>query len=428
MSANIQSDSATAKTPGGMGWGYEAGGGGTMLTNLDCKNAKPKDKPYKMADSGSLFMLVNTNGAKHWRFKYRHMGKEKLLALGPYPLISLVEARQGRDDAKRLLLKGIDPMVKKQDIQREAIRNADNTFKVVALDWHEKQIERWSEHHALNVMRRLNVDIFPYIGNRPIADIDAPELLAVLRKIEKRGALEVTSRAKEICGQIFRYGIATGKCNRDVAADLKGALKVRKEKHYPALSIKEMPEFLEALEVNKPRLYARTIRAIKLLMLTFVRTSELIEAKWSEFDLKNGQWEIPAERMKMRKAHIVPLSRQVVQLLREQKEETGHINTDWIFPSQVRPKEHMSDNTILFAITKRLGYKGRMTGHGFRALAMSTIKEKLGYRHEVVDRQLAHVHQSKVDRAYDRAQFLDDRRKMMQEWADYLEKIAIQEK
>lgn len=395
-----------------------------MLTNLDCKNAKPKEKPYKLSDSGGLYLLVNPNGKKHWRFKYYFRGKEKLEALGPYPLISLVEAREARDNSKRLLLKGIDPMSKKQDSEREAIKNAQNTFKVVALDWHEKQVERWSENHALNVMRRLNVDIFPYIGNRPIADIDAPELLQVLRKIEKRGALEVTSRAKEICGQIFRYGIATGKCKRDVAADLKGALKVRKEKHYPALDIKEMPEFLKDLEVNKPRLYERTRRGIKLLMLTFVRTSELIKAKWSEFDFKNAQWEIPAERMKMGKPHIVPLSKQVLKLLQEQKEETGHLNTEWVFPSQVRPKEHMSENTLLFAITKRLGYKGRMTGHGFRALAMSTIKEKLNYRHEVIDRQLAHAHRSKVDRAYDRAQFLDERRKMMQDWADFMNKVS----
>jgi len=402
--------------------GVQSQGGGTMLSDLKCKNAKPKEKQYKLADSGSLFLLVKPNGNKHWRFKYRYLGKEKTLTLGPYPLISLVVAREGRDEAKKLLLKDIDPMAKKQDNQREAIKNAQSTFKVVALDWHEKQIERWSEHHALNVMRRLNVDIFPYIGNRPIADIEAPELLQVLRKIEKRGALEVTSRAKEICGQIFRYGIATGKCKRDIAADLKGALKARKEKHYPALDIKEMPEFLKDLEINKPRLMERTRRGIKLLMLTFVRTSELIKARWSEFDFKNAQWEIPAERMKMGKAHIVPLSNQVIKLLQEQKEETGHLNTDWVFPNQVRPKEHMSENTLLFAITKRLGYKGRMTGHGFRALAMSTIKEKLKYRHEVIDRQLAHSHRSKVDRAYDRAQFLDERRKMMQEWADYMDK------
>lgn len=212
-----------------------------------------------------------------------------------------------------------------------------------------------------------------------------------------------------------------------MTSDLRGALKIAKGGHYPALEIKELPLFLKDLQENKPRLYERTRRGIRLLMLTFVRTSELIQAKWSEFDLDNAQWEIPAERMKMGKPHIVPLSKQVLKLLKEQKDEAGHIETDWILPSQVRPKEHMSNNTILFAIG-RLGYKGRMTGHGFRALAMSTIKEKLNYRHEVVDRQLAHAHKSKIDRAYDRAKFLSERKKMMQEWADYVDAVESGDK
>ncbi len=393
------------------------------LTNIICKNAKAKEKPYKLADGGGLYLLVKTNGAKHWRLKYRFLGKEKLLALGPYPVISLADAREARDSAKKLLIAGTDPITHKHDRTRLAIRNAQNTFKSVALEWHGNQIDKWSTNHALNVMRRLDVDIFPYIGSRPIADIDAPELLDVLRRIEKRGALDVAGRVKQICGQVFRYGIATGKCKRDHSADLKGALKKGKSGHYPALDIKEMPEFLKALERNEPRLFSRTRRAIKVLMLTFVRTNELINAKWPEFDLENARWEIPAERMKMGNPHIVPLSRQVITILKEQKEETEHLNTDWVFPNQIRPKEPMSNNTILFAIG-RLGYKGRHSGHGFRALAMSTIKENLGYRHEVVDRQLAHAHKSKIDRAYDRAKFLPDRKKMMQEWADYMDTVA----
>ncbi len=393
------------------------------LTNIVCKNAKPKEKPYKLSDGGGLYLLVKTNAAKHWRLKYRFLGKEKLLALGPYPVISLADAREARDSAKKLLIAGTDPITHKQDRTRLAIRNAQNTFKSVALEWHGNQVEKWSANHSLNVMRRLDVDIFPYIGSRPIADIDAPELLEVLRRIEKRGALDVAGRVKQICGQVFRYGIATGKCKRDHSADLKGALKKGKSGHYPALDIKEMPEFLKALERNEPRLFSRTRRAIKVLMLTFVRTNELINAKWPEFDLKNARWEIPAERMKMGNPHIVPLSRQVIAILKEQKEETKHLDTDWVFPSQVRPKEPMSNNTILFAIG-RLGYKGRHSGHGFRALAMSTIKENLGYRHEVVDRQLAHAHKSKIDRAYDRAKFLDERKRMMQEWSDYMDDVA----
>lgn len=349
--------------------------------------------------------------------------KEKRISLGAYPIVSLADAREARERAKKLLAQGIDPSGAKKEEKREAIRNAENTFRAVALEWHENQLARWTPAHAQNVNRRFDVDIFPYIGNRPIAEIDPPELLEVLRRIEKRGALDVTARVKQICGQVFRYGIATGRCQRDPSADLKGALKANQTTHFACLDIKEMPEFLDRLEKNDARLFHRTRRAIRLLMLTFVRTNELINATWDEFDLDNAQWEIPGWRMKMRNPHIVPLSRQAVALLREQKEETGHLNTNWVLPSQVRPKDPMSNNTILFAIG-RMGYKKRMTGHGFRALAMSNIKEKLGYRHEVVDRQLAHAHKSKIDRAYDRAQFLDERREMMQEWADFMDTVA----
>ncbi len=394
------------------------------LSDKTCKTAKAKEKPYKLADGGGLYLEVMPNESKCWRMKYRYLGKEKRLAFGVYPIVSLADARTARERAKKLLAQGIDPSGAKKEEKREAIRNAENTFKAVALEWHENQLSRWTPHHAQNVTRRFEVDIFPFIGNRPIAEIDPPELLdEVLRRIEKRGALDVTARVKQICGQVFRYGIATGRCQRDPTADLKGALKVNRTTHFACLDIKEMPEFLEKLEKNDARLFHRTRRAIRLLMLTFVRTNELIKATWDEFDLDNATWEIPGWRMKMRNPHIVPLSKQAVALLRQQKEETGHLNTPWVFPAQPRPKDSMSNNTILFAIG-RMGYKKRMTGHGFRALAMSNIKEKLGYRHEVVDRQLAHAHKSKIDRAYDRAQFLDERTKMMQEWADYLDVVA----
>lgn len=405
-------------------WGQDApkNGGKMKLSDKACKAAKAKETAYKIFDGGGLFLEVMPNGSKLWRLKYRYLGKEKRISLGAYPIISLADARDGRDKAKKQLIQGIDPSGAKQAQKRDAIRNAENTFKAIALEWHEKQLARWTPTHALNVMRRMEVDVFPYIGNRPIADIDAPVLLDVLRRIEARGALDVTARVKQISGQVFRYGIATGYCQRDPSADLKGALKIGKTTSYACLDIKEMPEFLDRLERNEARLFATTRRAIKILMLTFVRTGELINATWEEFDLENATWEIPGWRMKMRNPHIVPLSRQVIELLNEQKKETERFSTPWVFPSQVRPKDSISNNTILFAIG-RMGYKKRMTGHGFRALAMSNIKEKLGYRHEVVDRQLAHAHRNKIDRAYDRAQFLDDRRKMMQEWADYIENL-----
>ncbi|MCC7037807.1 MAG: integrase arm-type DNA-binding domain-containing protein [Alphaproteobacteria bacterium] len=394
------------------------------LTNTECKNAKPSERKYRLYDTAGLYLEIMPNGSKYWRLKYRYLNKEKVLALGIYPVISLAEAREGRDRARKLLAAGSDPSQVKQEKRQQAIVKAANTFEVVAREWHENQKGKWTPKHAVNVTRRLEVDVFPYIGNRPISEIDPPELLnSVLRKIEKREALDVVARVKQICGQIFRYGIATGKCTRDPSTDLRGALKTGKTKHFAALDIKEIPKFLSTLEKNDARLFARTRRAIRLLMLTFTRTTELIHSTWDEFDLENRMWEIPAERMKMGKPHLVPLSRQAVQILKEQKEETGHINTPYVFPGQIKPAVPMSNNTILFGIG-RMGYKGRMTGHGFRALAMSTIKEKLGYRHEVVDRQLAHAPRSKVDRAYDRAQFLDQRKVMMQKWSDYLDVVA----
>lgn len=393
------------------------------LSNKTCQNAKPMEKPYKLTDGGGLYLYVQKDGTRYWRMKYYYLGKEKLLAFGVYPIVTLAEARDKRDAAKKLLANGQDPSAVKKTEKRLAIHKSKNTFELVAREWHDKQKEKWTRVHALNLTRRMEIDIFPYIGSRPIADIDPPELLHdVLRKIEERGSLYVAQRIKQICGQIFRYGIVTGRCQRDPSADLKGALKVGRTEHFATLDIKEIPDFLKALNKNHARLYLRTIRAIRILMLCFTRTTELIHAKWSEFNFDEKVWEIPAERMKMRRPHIVPLSRQAIELLLEQKKETGHLDTLYVFPGQINHKIPMSNNTILFAIG-RLGYKGRMTGHGFRALAMTTIKEKLGYRHEVVDRQLAHAPMSKVDRAYDRAKFLDDRTKMMQDWADYIDRI-----
>lgn len=391
------------------------------LTDKACSNAKPKDKPYKMADGQGLYLFIKGQG-KYWRYRYRFLNQEKTLALGIYPEVTLAEAREATRLARKTLAAGQDPMEEKRAQKRAAMIEASNRFEDVAKEWHENQREKWSEAHYRSILHRLEIDIFPHLGKRPIAEIDAPELLAVLRKVENRGAIDLAKRCRQICGQIFRYGIATGRCQHDHAYVLREALKSAKTKHYAALEIQELPAFLRALDYNDTRLYARTRRVIRILMLTFVRTGELIAASWDEIDFEAAEWRIPAERMKMRRPHVVPLSRQALALFAEQKAETGHMNTKWVFPSKVRPRDHMSNNTILGAI-KRLGYQGRMTGHGFRALAMSAIKEKLGYREEVVDRQLAHAHRNKVIAAYDRAQFLDDRKKMMQEWADYIDTI-----
>ncbi len=237
----------------------------------------------------------------------------------------------------------------------------------------------------------------------------------------------MAKRARGICGQILRYGIATGRCKRDLSIDLRDALKTKKPKHYSALDIKQMPDFLRALERNDARLYAQTRRAVRALKYTFVRTSELIEATWDEFDFETNQWNIPAERMKMRRPHIVPMSRQFVEILNEQKREVGHLSSPYVFPNQIRPRQPMSNNTILFAIG-RLGYKGQMTGHGFRALARTSIREDLGYEADVIERQLAHAHENKIVAAYDRAQFIDKRRVMMQNWADFVDSLTNERK
>lgn len=391
------------------------------LTNTACKNAKPADKPYRLADGGGMYLEVMPNGSRYWRLKYRFADKEKRLAFGVYPQVSLAEARECREAAKKQLAGGIDPSIAKQENKRQNAMNAENTFEAVAREWHEHQKARWSPAHATDILYRLEKDVFPILGNRPIADIKAPHILDNLRKIEKRGAHEMARRAVQYCGQIFRYAIVTGRADRDPTGDLRGALQPVPHGHYAAIDADELPEFLQTLANNDARLYIQTRLAVRLLMLTFVRTGEMIGAKWDEIDLDGGQWAIPAERMKMRRPHIVPLSKQAVEVLREQQKLTGQ--WEWVFPNQIHPRKHMSNNTVLCAL-KRLGYKGRMTGHGFRALAMSTIKEKLDYRHEVVDRQLAHAPRNKVDAAYDRAQFLTERRKMMQEWADYLDAVA----
>lgn len=391
------------------------------LTNTTCKNAKPLEKQYKLFDGGGLYLLVKPGGAKHWRLKYRIHGSEKLLAIGPYPFTSLAEARSERDAAKKLIAEGIDPVMQKRKEKHNASHNAENTFKAIALEWYENRLSRWTPRYAEEVLKRLEQDIFPEIGAYPIKEIEPPILLAVIRKIESRGAHELAKRQLQKCGEIFRYAIASGKAVRDPSRDIGDALKPVTKGHFAALDVKELPNFIRAIEANDARLYQNTRNALKLIMLTFVRTSELIGARWDEIDFEGKQWLIPAERMKMKKEHIVPLSSQAIRILRDQQEIAGQ----WplVFPSTVRPKQAISNNTILGAI-KRLGYQGRMTGHGFRALAMSTIKQELGYRHEVVDRQLAHIPKNKIDKAYDRADFLKERVVMMQEWADYLDAIA----
>lgn len=393
------------------------------LTDSACRAAKPANNPYKMTDGAGLYLLVKPNGSKIWQMKYAFLGKEKTFSIGQYPLVTLAEARDARSHAKKLLQQGIDPTQAKKQEKRSAIRIAQNTFKSTALEWYETKKPEWSESHAKNVLHRLETDIFPFVGNAPIKEISAPDLLHALRKIEKRGAWDLAIRTRQICGQVFRYGIQLGRCDRNPAHDLHGALKTRKTEHYAAITPDEIPELVRAVHRNDARLYPRTRNAILLSLLTFQRPTEIREARWSEIDLEKGLWTIPAERMKKKREHTIPLSRQAIAILKEQKEETTLLQTDWVFPSHIRPRNAMSNNTVRVALHK-LGFKGRMTAHGFRALARTAIREALDYEPDVIEVQLAHKAAGPLGEAYNRAQFLKQRIVMMQEWADYIDTVS----
>jgi integrase len=400
------------------------------LTDTTVKSARPKEKPYKLADGGGLYLEVMPTGSKLWRMKFKQAsGNESRLAFGSYPEISLMEARKKRAAARAQLAGGIDPaQAKRLAKQNKAIANA-NTFEAVAREWHTNKLETWQERTAANVLHRLEKDVFPLIGKQPIADIKAPVILDVLRQIEKRGAVDMAKRQGQICSQIFRYAIASGYADTDPVPSLRGALKPSINGHHAAITPDDLPEFLRAFEKIEGRMFVPTKVMFRLMMMTFVRTSELTETPWSEIDLENESWIIDWHRMKMGKKKVNPrkvnhhvfLPRQGWELLRELHTITG--GNKYLFPNQ-RDHEKPATNFGILAALKRMGYSGRMTGHGFRSLAMGVIKERLGYRHEVVDRQLSHASGDTYGEAYDRAMFLDERKVMMQRYADYLDKAT----
>ncbi|MFZ2158612.1 MAG: integrase arm-type DNA-binding domain-containing protein [Bradyrhizobium sp.] len=391
------------------------------LTDTACKNAKcPADKArVRFADAGGLYLEVMPTGGKHWRWKYRWMGKEKRLAIGTYPAVGLAQARRARDDARIVLKAGQDPVQGKKDAKAAALVRMENNFEAVARAWFEHWKGPKTARHSDYVMRRLEADVFPEIGRRAIADITAPMLLAVAKKIEARDALDIAKRALQTCGQIFRYAIAHGIIDRNPAADVKpsDALKPRKKTHYARLDAKELPELLRKIAVYQGTPYTRL--AIELMALTFVRTGELINAPWAEFDIEAAEWRIPAERMKMGTPHIVPLSTQALQVLALLRELKGL--SAYLFPGERDHEKPMSNNTILAALA-RMGYKHRMTGHGFRGIA-STILHEQGYRHDIIELQLAHQERDEVSAAYNFATYLPERRKMMQAYADHLDQL-----
>ncbi len=385
------------------------------LIDPKIRNTQPKERPYKLSDGGGMYLLVKPNGGKYWRLKYRFGGKEKVLAMGVYPDVTLKAARAKRKKARELLDENLDPGLVKKESKRLEVMRTNNTFEAVAREWHAKQLHRWTAKHANKVMASLQQNIFPALGKRPIADITPAELLDVLQVMENRGVLYLASAVLHRCSTVFRYAIASCRLKTNPAADLKGALKSPYTRNYAHLSEKDIPGFLEALDNYGG--YKTTKLAIRLLMLTFVRTGELRGARWEEFDLDNQLWRIPTSRMKMGVEHLVPLADQAIDVLEELQPITGHY--DLLFPGRDSIKKPMCENAILYSL-HRMGYKGKATGHGFRATA-STILNEMQFPSDAIERQLAHGERDKVRAAYNKALYLDKRTEMMQAWADYLD-------
>lgn len=387
------------------------------LTDIAIKNAKPENKLYKIADGGGLCLLVHPAGGKWWRYRYRFGGKEKSLALGTYPDVSLADARERHYQARKALSAGNDPMEVKQEVRRVKLLKLETTFEVIAREWHENNLHTWGKTHGANVIKRLETDMFPKLGNRPITAISTPELLSVLRLVEKRDALDLCRTIAQYCTRIFAYAIATGRAERNPSIDLRGALKTPVTKHHAHLKAADLPEYLKKLNAYDGDIQTRL--GLKMLLLTFVRTTELRGMEWTEIDFDKADWRVPAERMKMKDPHIVPLSTQAITVLRELQEHHG--SNKFVFPQQYKPSKIMSENAMLYALY-RMGYRSRTTGHGFRATA-STILNENSFMPDVIERQLAHIERNKVRAAYNHAQYLPERRKMMQWWGDYIDAI-----
>ena len=404
-----------------------------LLSALQIKNATSEGKALrKLPDGGGLYLWVYQDGTKYWRMRYWVSGKEKGLSLGVYPKVSLADARTARDELTKQIQQGLDPGVQRKAAKDAAALNAANTFKAVGDEWYSKQVHTWAASHALDVKRRLERNIYPLIGARPIADLTAPEILAALRKIEERGATDLSHRVMGVVGQVLRYGVATGRGMRDHTADLRGALTPHVKANQAAVSEKALPQLLRDIsQYDQPPTNGdkQTRIALQLLALTFVRTNELIGATWDELTLPEnpadgGMWVVPGARMKGKKDHLVPLAPQAVVLFNQLKDIAG--DSKWVLPGR-NPVKPVSNNTLLFALY-RLGYKARMTGHGFRAVASTTLNESNKFRPEWIERQLAHVPENQVSAAYNRALYLPHRKKMMVWYANYLDEVSKQMK
>ncbi len=387
------------------------------LTDKAIRAAKRSEKPVRLFDSGGLYLELAPSGGKWWRLKYRFSGKEKRLSLGVYPHVALKQARERRDEAKRLLANGVDPSEQRKAHRAAVTERAANSFEAVAREWFASYSPKWVKGHSDKILRRLEHNVYPHIGGRPIAEITSKEMLTVLRKVEDRGAIETAHRTKQNCSQVFRYAVATGRADRDPTIELKGALKTGKERHHPSITEpKAIGALLRAIDGYDGSLVTKC--ALRLAPLTFVRPGELRRAEWTEFNLDKAEWRIPAERMKMREQHIVPLSAQAVAVLKELHPLTGR--GSYVFPGARTNGRPMSENTVNAAL-RRLGYaKDQMTGHGFRSMASTHLNEQ-GWHRDAIERQLAHAERDDVRAAYNFAEHLPERRRMMQAWADYLD-------
>ncbi|WP_192949976.1 integrase arm-type DNA-binding domain-containing protein [Klebsiella pneumoniae] len=377
--------------------------------------AKPREKAYQLADGAGLYLEVVPSGSRYWRMKYRFNGKEKRMAFGVYPAVSLAQARALRDEAKKKLAEGIDPSFAKKEEKLVRDVRLHNTFQAVALEWHGTKVSRWSEGYASDIIEAFNKDIFPYIGQQPVNEIKPLVLLNVLRRMESRGATEKAKKVRQRCSEVFRYAIVTGRAEYNPAADLTSAMSGHESKHYPFLTVEELPDFFKALSgyTGSPLI----VLAARLLILTGVRTGELRGAFWSEFDLEKAVWEIPAERMKMKRPHLVPLSTQALEIVQQLKVMSGQYPL--VFPGRNDPRKTMSEASIN-QVFKRIGYTGKVTGHGFRH-TMSTILHEEGFNTAWIETQLAHVDKNAIRGTYNHALYLEGRKEMMQWYGDYVD-------
>jgi integrase len=389
------------------------------LSDTQIRKAAAREKTYKLTDERGLYLEITPSGGKWWRFKYRFQDKEKRLSLGVYPDVDLKSARRRRDEARSLIANNVDPSEQRKAQKATQLVEAANSFEAIAREWHAQRKGVLEQNTLDGIMMRMQKHLFPWLGSRPIAQIEAPALLEVLRRAEAQELGETPRRLRQYCGQIFRYAIATGRANRDPAGDLRGALRPHKPKHHAAVvDPRAVGELLRAIDGYAGELVTRA--ALQIAPLVFVRPGELRGARWDEFDLDQREWRIPAARMKMRDPHIVPLSHQAVDILRELHPLTGR----WahVFPSIRAKSRPMSENTVNAAL-RRLGYPHEvMTGHGFRTLA-STLLNEQGWNRDAIERQLAHAERDSVRAAYNRAEYLAERRKMMQAWGDYLDAL-----